>query len=222
MRFEKITENKIRITFNIEDLEKDNIDFHSFMSNSIESQSIFLDMLSKAEKEIGFITNNYQLVVEALATSNGNFIVTVTRMLPDTIKLPKEITDLYSNPPQGKRKLSAKRKTISANMPAIVYQFESFDDFCNLSNCLNEDVLKKINKIFVKSVLYLYNNSYYLSLKTSETAILSDVKYVLSTVTEFSTTTMKYSNIFERKLIEYGKVILANNCFLKVNKFFAR
>ena len=100
MRFERITENKIRITFSIEDLESENIDFHSFMSNSIETQSVFLDMLSKAEREIGFITNNYKLMIEALATSSGHFIVTVTRMMPDLAKLP------------SRKRLSAKRKAV--------------------------------------------------------------------------------------------------------------
>ncbi len=38
------------------------------MANPIASQTIFLDMLSQAErKEIGFVTNNYQLMIEALA-----------------------------------------------------------------------------------------------------------------------------------------------------------
>ena len=70
MKFEKLTENKIRITLNIEDLEEKNIDFHSFMSSSLESQDLFLDMLEKAEKEIGFITKDYKLIIEAIATSD--------------------------------------------------------------------------------------------------------------------------------------------------------
>ena len=70
MKFEKLTENKIRITLNIKDLEKENIDFHSFMSSSLETQDLFLDMLEKAEKEIGFITKDYKLIIEAIATSD--------------------------------------------------------------------------------------------------------------------------------------------------------
>ncbi len=38
MRFEKLNEDKIRITLSNEDLIKKDIDFHSFMSNSLESQ----------------------------------------------------------------------------------------------------------------------------------------------------------------------------------------
>ena len=48
MKIEKLNENKIRVILNIDDLAERDIDYHSFMSNSIESQSIFLDMLQNA------------------------------------------------------------------------------------------------------------------------------------------------------------------------------
>lgn len=67
MKIEKLNEDKIRITLNMEDLSERDIDYHTFMSNSIESQSIFLDMLNRAEKEVGFYTNNCRIMIEALA-----------------------------------------------------------------------------------------------------------------------------------------------------------
>ena len=73
MKIEKLNDDKIRITLNLNDLEEKNIDFHSFMANPIESQSLFLDMLETAEKEIGFITRNYRLSIDALATSDRKF-----------------------------------------------------------------------------------------------------------------------------------------------------
>ena len=70
MKIEKLTEDKIRITLNLDDLKERDIDYHSFMSNSIESQSIFLDMLDTAEKEVGFDTNDCRIMIEALALKN--------------------------------------------------------------------------------------------------------------------------------------------------------
>lgn len=52
MKIEKLSDDKIRITLNIDDLKENDIDFQSFMSNSIESQDLFMDMLEKAEKEV--------------------------------------------------------------------------------------------------------------------------------------------------------------------------
>ena len=60
MRIEKLNENKIRIFLNLEDLKEKNIDLHTFMSSSLESQDLFLDMLSIAETEVGFKTHNYK------------------------------------------------------------------------------------------------------------------------------------------------------------------
>ena len=67
MRIEKLTENKIRIVLNLDDLKENNIDLHSFMSSSIETQDLFCNMLDKAEREIGFKTKDYKLMIEAIA-----------------------------------------------------------------------------------------------------------------------------------------------------------
>lgn len=75
MQIEKITENKIRIILNIKDLQENNIDLHTFMSNSIESQDLFFDMLDKAKKEVGFETKDYKLMIEALAIPNRKFYI---------------------------------------------------------------------------------------------------------------------------------------------------
>ena len=48
----------------IEDLKNNNIDFHSFMSNSKESQNLFLYILDLAEEQVGFITDNYKVSIE--------------------------------------------------------------------------------------------------------------------------------------------------------------
>ena len=63
MKFEKVNEDKMKITLSKSDLEENNIDFHSFMSNSDETQSLFLSVLDKAEREYGFSTENYRLKV---------------------------------------------------------------------------------------------------------------------------------------------------------------
>ena len=87
MRFEKLNDDKIRITLSHEELIKKHIDFHSFMSNSLESQDLFFDMLQEAEKEIGFVTKDYLIRIEALAMASGDFVLTITRSLPETTKV---------------------------------------------------------------------------------------------------------------------------------------
>lgn len=70
MRFEKLNEDKIRVTLSYEDLVEKDIDFHVFMANPIESQDLFFDVLNEAEKKIGFSTKDYLIRIEALALAS--------------------------------------------------------------------------------------------------------------------------------------------------------
>ena len=86
MKFEKLSENKIRVTLTIQDLDEKEIDFHVFMSNPIQSQSILLDMLEEAKKEVGFDPEDYNLKIEALSLADTNFIFTITKVIPEIEK----------------------------------------------------------------------------------------------------------------------------------------
>ena len=62
MKIEKLAEDKLKITLTLDDLEARNIDLYSFMYNSPESQDLFWDVMSEAEKEYGF--NKRSIVVD--------------------------------------------------------------------------------------------------------------------------------------------------------------
>lgn len=196
MKIEKLNENKIRITLNLEDLKEKNIDFHSFMSNPIESQSIFLDMLDTAEKEIGFVTKDYRITIEAFALSDGNFILTVTR-------------DFDENANNQRRKVHIKRKSIDFSKAIAIYKFNFFEeiyDFCQFM----KNTLSYNNQTFIENTaLYEYNCKYYLAFKNVH-GTLEELKGFCSSITEFGTY-INNSDLFERKLIEYGTKIIENN-----------
>lgn len=205
MKIEKITENKIRITLNLDDLKEKNIDFHSFISNSIEAQDIFVDMLREAEKQIGFKTEDYKILLEAIATVDGKFILNVTRIVPETDS-PKKL------------KVSTKRKAVKIDKKLAIYKFDSFDDFCSFASLLHNSNNNFLIKKIKKSILYLYKNQYYLTL----TNILADVdllKTFCSLVSEFGTY-INNSDLFEKKLSEYGKIVIKNNAIETCCKYF--
>ena len=118
MKIEKITENKIRIIINFDDLKAKNIDVHSIMSNSLESQSLFQDLLKEAEKTVGFFARDSKLLIEALASSDGHFIFTITKVVPEQEKDYK------------KRNLKVKRKSAKVNVKKAIYCFDNFEIFC--------------------------------------------------------------------------------------------
>lgn len=213
MRFEKLTENKIRITLSNEDLAAKDIDCHSFMANSAESQDLFFDMLEEAEKEIGFITKNYTIRIEALAVSGGDFIITVTRSLPDSIS-SKTSSKMKTTP---RKKVHIKRKNMTTNCKNVIYRFDNFDDFCSYAHFLESE---KIDfKKFAKSiVLYEYKNSYYLAFYTIN-VVYPNLKRFLSSITEFASY-VNNSELFTPKLMEAGKVIMKNNAIVTCMKHF--
>ena len=209
MKFEKLNENKIRITLNNQDLLDKNIDFHSFMSNSKESQNLFLDMLDEAEKKVGFVTKDYKLRIEALAMSDGNFILTITRF-------GKSIDNQYKN--QKNKNLKIKRKNLDLTSKQLIYRFDSFEDFCSFSGFISK--IDNIHSISKSVILYLYQNSYYLCISNINTEH-SSIKQLYTLITEFGTY-VDNSEMFARKLTECGKIVMKNNAIRTCNKFFAR
>src|SRR5699024_3857314 len=125
MKFEKLSENKIRVTLTIQDLDEKEIDFHVFMSNPIQSQSILLDMLEEAKKEVGFDPEDYNLKIEALSLADTNFIFTITKVIPE---IEKNKT--------AKKKFTVKKKSLMPSSTQAVYNFRSFDDFCGFLQLL--------------------------------------------------------------------------------------
>lgn len=208
MKFEKLNENKIRITLNTEDLAEKHIDFHSFMSNSQESQNLFLDMLDEAEKKVGFITKDYKIRIEALAMSDGNFILTITRF-------GKNIDHTPVRPPKS-RKLQIKRKNLDLCSKQLIYKFDTFDDFTNFANFISK--LDNFYSIAKNMTLYYYNNLYYLCISNINTEH-SNIKQLYTLVTEFGTY-VDNSELFGRKLVESGKVVIKNNAIKTCVKFF--
>ena len=209
MKFEKLNENKLRITLNTQDLADKHIDFHSFMSNSKESQNLFLDMLDEAEKKVGFITRDYKIRIEALAMSGGDFILTITRF-------NKNSTDEIIKPNKNKQ-LKIKRKNINMNTTHVIYRFNSFDDFINFSNFLSK--LKNWESIAKKITLYNYKDNYYLSFTDLNNSNAEAVKKLYTLICEFGTY-VDNSDIFIKKLNECGKIILKHNAVKLCNKHF--
>lgn len=198
MRFEKLNDDKIRITLTHDDLLKNDIDLHSFMSNSVESQDLFFDMLEEAEKEIGFITKDYLIRIEALAMASGEFILTVTRSLPNKVKT----SNIGS-----KKKVHIKRKSMTAESMHAIYMFACFDDFCSFID-FYKDNFKYAN--FAKNImLYEYNNSYYLILNNINSNF-TNLKKLFSCITEFASF-VSNSEVLQRKILENGKLIMKHN-----------
>ena len=214
MKIEKLNENKIRITLNLEDLSERDIDFHSFMSNSIESQSIFLDMLDKADREVGFNTDDCRIMIEALALKNGNFVLTITKFEHTTDENTK--TKAQN---QKKKALHIKRKAPIWDSRKVIYSFESFDVFCNFCSFLLKcPHTLNLSKFAEESVLYEYNSNFYLIL--TNICLDSELsKFICNSITEFAHF-VENSELFEKRITEYGRPIMPSQAIITCIEHF--
>lgn len=208
MKIEKLSENKIRITLSHQDLVQKNIDFHSFMANSIDSQDLVFDVLDEAEREIGFVTKNYQIRIEAIAITGGDFILTVTRSLPEN----------NNKVALGRKKVSVRRKKSNYEATQLVYSFLTFDDFCNFIEFFSSNHLPVTN-IAKSIVLYQYKNTYYLVFKQINLNY-QYLKKLCSSITEFATYKTN-PDLFIVKLVERGEVIMKNNAIKTGIQYFS-
>lgn len=215
MKFEKLNDNKIRIILTNKDLSENHIDCHSFMSNSVETQDLFLDMLEKAEEEIGFITKDYKIRIDALAMSDGDFILTVTRMLPETNTEKKESSRDKS---LSKCKIKVKRKEQNLqNEENIAYRFLNFDDFYDFVNGIHLSGLD-LKRIASSTKLYSYENALYLIFNNINFEH-ENIKKLSSYITEFASY-VNNSDVFISKISESGKLVIKNNAITTALKHF--
>ena len=212
MKIEKLTENKIRIILNIEDLETNNIDFESVLNNTPETQSLILSILNQAEKEVGFYVKDSKILIEAIASFDGNFVFTITKTAP-------------SEPTQhsfSRKKPQAKRKSFKLDSNSIIYSFRNFDEFCEFCKALHIEFLshESLKLICKNTALYFYNNTYYLLISGINTDY-EHLNVFFSVISEFTDRVDNYKN-FDAKLIEHGKTIFKKNAISNTINIFVK
>lgn len=207
MKIEKVNDDKIRVTFNLDDLNEKNIDFHSFMSNSIESQKLFLDMLDEAKNKVGFVTDDYKILIETTATDSGNFICNLTRIVPDC-KKEKFI----------KSGVHIKKNRDLTDSRVAIYAFNCFDDFIDFCNFLVSNFDDRVEIFSSNSKLFLYDSIYYLVINDVVTD-LNLLEGFCACISEFAYF-VSNSNCFENKIREFGDLIVEKDAILTVSNYF--
>ena len=212
MKIEKLTENKIRIILNMEDLEKNNIKFESLHTNTPEIQTMILSILDKAEKEIGFYTQDSKILIEAISSFDGTFVFIITKSYSNS-----QTSTIFS-----RKKPIAKRKTLKLDNNAIIYSFHNFDEFCNFCQALHIEFLtqESLKTVCQNTSLYFYNNNYYLLISGINTNY-KHINIFFSVISEFTDRVDSCKN-FDAKLIEHGTVIFKKNAISNTINIFVK
>ena len=188
MKFEKITDVKIKIILSLQDMELNNVSAENIISNSKSSQKLLQNILNRAEKEIGFEAGDSKLLVEAIMSSDVECTFTITKLNTNQLHIEKR-TNLF------------------------IFKFTFFDDFlalCNFLNCFPFLCLKNISKNFS---LFYYNNTYYLKFAQDKNYSIA-IDYIKTFFYEFGEDVSNSTNI-EGFLNEYGKVIFPKDAIIK-------
>lgn len=212
MKIERLTDNKIRVIITSKDLDFEYQDLNSFMTKTLETQELFFKILSKAEKEVGFNTSGCKLLIEISSSVDDYLIFTITK----TTK--KTINSSASN--NKEKKLVIRKKSTIPNKDFAIYRFDNFDQFCELCNYLHNISNVNIDKFSKNSLLYLYNDTYYLIVEKINSSIqyITNISFALS---EFGDL-LSNSSYFKDKIIEHGKIIMKENAIITCISFFVR
>lgn len=196
MKFEKITENKVKIIVPFEELEKRNITLHDIEINSNAAKDFFTDLIEESNVEGCFEFEDSQLFIEASADTNNTFILTVTKI--------EDIPDISSYN-------KSSNLSLCTRLDSQLFEFSSIDkvlDFCKTT--------KNENLYFGKNTLYRYDNRYFILFSDTSIRNKRFIK-TYSMLTEYSSRYFSY-DLFYTAIIEKSDVIIKNLALQKLRK----
>lgn len=118
-----------------------------------------------------------------------------------------------------KKALHIKRKSPNLETAKTIYSFSSFNAFCDFCTFLDKSNYKdKLSKFAKGASLYEYNSNYYLILAKVNLS-LDVTKFVCNAITEFAHF-VDNSDLFERKIMEYGTLIIKRDAITTCTKYF--
>lgn len=215
MRIERINENKIKVMFDSTELEENNISIHSFLSNSIEAQKLFLAILDIANEEFGFNTSNCKISSETISFSNKHFVIFVTksqRYINTYPSSPYNLLDITNSQCISTDIKTCKHsfRDIEYNTNELIYKFSDIEDFFSFSNyCKNT-----FNNISFKNSLYQFNNDFYIKINLEKFTIISKFN-IISMLSEYSSY-LPLSPLTVLELEEHSNLIIKDNAIQKI------
>lgn len=221
MRLEKLNENKLKIIFDAKELEENNISVHSFLSNSIESQKLFLAILEIANEDLGFDAQNSKLTYEAFSFNNMNFVIFITKSgLPSFYNnlsnldfekyndIPFSIRDINPSNTSGfnfSEESFCNTSAKSNKFQSLIYFFDSIEDFFEFS-----DFFKSLFTIpNLKNSLYQYNDIFFIEIETDNLSS-QEFSSILANISEIKNSYF-LTELAKAKFKEYSNLLLKDN-----------
>ena len=207
MRIEKISENKIKVLINRDDIKIWNVDLKNFTDNTPEAQDLFWFALKQAEQDVDFNIGLAQLMVETMPTVNDGFAMIIS-------KLETEADVAEALLRSGKRIKRAEfklgRRDVAVSLMRI-FRFRDFDVLC--------DAVAEIKELYLGgSRLFKYKDEFYLELKPRDAFGLFEMENIIS---EFATKEKKPA-ILQGILNEHAELMIADEAISVICENFIK
>lgn len=135
MKIEKINENQIRCTLTPADLAARQLKISELAYGSEKAKTLFRDMMQQASYDLGFETENFPLMIEAIPAPSDSIVLIITKV-SDPEELDTRFSKFTSSGEDSSDNLS--RESTSTQSPVQVYVFDSLDAVMEASAALPE------------------------------------------------------------------------------------
>jgi adapter protein MecA 1/2 len=193
MRLERLNYDKIKIFITTDDLKDRGLTKEDLWKDSLKVHQLFRDMMNEASAELGFEAHG-PIAVEVYSLHAQGMVVIVTNS-----NEPAEIDDDFSDD------YIEMQVKLDENID-VIYEFETFEDIIQLSNCLHQQHV-------YEGMLIFYQERYYLLLSDDQQVELDNLVAVLAEYGSPSTLTV-------HRLKEYGKIIMEDKAIQEIFKYF--
>lgn len=205
MKFEKINDNKLKITLKSDEFPYGN-DLDNFMQNPEKAKKSMMELLEVAYDEVGFDSKNYKLEIQAKQLIDGTFIFIINKILKlkNIKKTKKEINKNKNkekrvekiNKPQNLKSIKVKPiKIPKIKDNAVIYKFHNLDDFVEFCNQLKLKKFRSFKTFCEYSELYKINDIYYL--------VVVNINETHKKIGIFYTNITEFSEFYSSSILKY-------------------
>ena len=234
MKFEKIDDNRLKITLKCQEPLGDN-NLDTFMDDPDAAKRTMIKILDDAHDEVGFDSKNYKLQIEAKQLSDDTIIFIVNKVLklekleePENKKCEEKAK---SSKPKPKSKKSARPKPILRDSDGfkvdggnikikplkipklrahvVIYKFSSLEDYIQFCNQLKLQQLKTFKTLCKYSELYEVKGQYYLA--------VIDINEEHKKIGIFYTNIAEFSETFSTNIMKYYELREKHEPLLKMD-----
>ncbi|MDT9024692.1 MULTISPECIES: adaptor protein MecA [Rossellomorea] len=194
MKLERISDNKIKFSISVEELEQKGLFEQDQWKDSYMWHDLFEDMLDEVQGKFG-IETQMEITVEIESFDDQEICMILTLESEDDFSDWEDESGIMK----------------SMNDHDVLVYFEDFEDVLDLLKRINE--LNKVNNRLIQLSIYYYEKNYYLLI---ENLLEYDSLVMEAICAEYG----QQSKITKHILMEYGRAVLIKDSIDKILFYF--